>query len=674
MKKLLAPVISLAGRMTFPKKMALIAVFFAVPLVLSLIFLVRSNNQWIDFSSRELDGIRYLKPATRLIFAMQQHRGMASALLNGDASFQGKIAAKEKEVVDIVIAIDEADRNASELSMSAKWGEVKARAADLAAKYQGMDASESFAAHTALIREMLDLTGEIADRSSLTFEPDTGAHYLQDSAFRKILFLTEYIGQARALGAGAAARRRLDDEARAKLSVLPGQIKLALDDVTLNMSKVFGAHPALEGVLGSSVVETRNVGERFGAMLQEQILNAPTIEIESATYFDVATGAIAVNVKVMEGMLPALENLIVERKSRLVWERNLLLAVVAAALLIVLYLFAGIYVSILVTIKDLDHTARQVAEGDLSTHVSLSTRDELSHLGKCFNIMIGNFSELMRNVAASANHSADIAPSLSAAAQQISSASREQSDTAEKISAAVEEISATIAAISENVQTVNVQAAESSERASMGNESISTLMGELYAVQSAVNDIARTVKEFIANTDHIITMTDQVRDIADQTNLLALNAAIEAARAGEQGRGFAVVADEVRKLAEKSAQAASEINTVTQAIARQSVEVDKSINQGLAHLSTSDECVEGMVAMLADSGQSAAKTRDGVADIASATRELNSATDEIRRGIETMALMAEENQLGTEKTLELAFSLENLIAGLKSALGRFRLA
>ncbi len=673
MKKLFSPSIALAGRLNFPKKMALAALFFSIPLVLSLTFMIRSNNQWIDFSARELEGIRYLKPLTQLVFATQQHRGMAAALLNGDTSFQPKIAAKEKEISGIVATIDGIDQH-STLGLSAKWQGIKAASGNLNNKYSGMSAPESFAAHTALIRQMLDLTGETADRSSLTFDPDSAAHYLHDSAFRKILFLTEFVGQARALGTAAAAKKRLEDEARAKIMLLPGQIKLAVEDVAANMGKVFAAQPDLESVLGATLVEGHNTGEQFGATLQAQIINAPVIDIEPAVYFDLATRVIGVNVRIMEGMLPALERLIVERQSRMKWERNLLLAVVALALLVVFYLFAGIYLSIIGTINDLDRTARQVAEGDLGATVRLSSRDELSRLGKCFSIMIGNFSDLLRTVAVSANQSAELAPALSAAASRISGASREQSDTAEKISAAVEEISATIAAITENVQGVNAQAHESSERSSLGNESISTLMGELSEVQSAVNDIARTVKEFVANTERIITMTGQVRDIADQTNLLALNAAIEAARAGEQGRGFAVVADEVRKLAEKSAQAASEINTVTQSIARQSANVDQSIAEGLGHLATSDECVETMVGVLADSGAAAARTRNGVADIALAARELNGATDEIRTGIETMARMAEENRHGTEKTQEIALAQENAITGLKAALGRFRLA
>ncbi len=674
MNNLLTPVAALAGRLSFPKKIMFIALFFAVPLVLALVFLIKSNNQWIDFSSSELKGLKYLTPVTQLIFATQQHRGMASALLNGDSSFQAKVTGKEKEIAAITAKIDDIDRQTVSFGMTGKWLDIKAKIGDLIAKYPGMTPPESFAAHTGLIREMIELTREVADRSSLTFDPDTAAHYLHDSAFNKILFLTEYLGQARALGAGAAAKKQLEDTVRGKIVVLPGQIKLAINDVATNMNKIFGAQPTLKDDLGAAVVEASNISEQFNVTMQEQIINAPTIDIVPAAYFDIATRSIDINIKVMEAMLPALERLIVERKTRLEWERNSTLAVVVVTLLIVFYLLAGVYVSIINTIDDLDRAAKQLAEGDLTTRIEVTTRDELSRLGKCFNVMIGNFSDLLRHIAASANQSADTAPALSSAALQIASASREQSDTAEKLSAAIEEISSTIAAISENAQTVNTKAHESNERARLGNESISALMGELSEVQSAVNDIARTIKEFVSSTDKIIDMTSQVRDIADQTNLLALNAAIEAARAGEQGRGFAVVADEVRKLAEKSALAANEINLVTQSIARQSVNVNKSISEGLAHLTTSDECVESLVGMLADSGTAATKTRDGVADIAMAARELNSASEEIRNGIETIARMADENRLGTEKTQGIAMELERIIIGQKAALGQFRLA
>jgi methyl-accepting chemotaxis protein len=236
----------------------------------------------------------------------------------------------------------------------------------------------------------------------------------------------------------------------------------------------------------------------------------------------------------------------------------------------------------------------------------------------------------------------------------------------------VEEITVSINAVSANTEEVRKLSEQSLQQTRNGNQSVTEMIGEIHSVQEAVNQIEGSVKEFVDSTRAIAGMTQQVKDIADQTNLLALNAAIEAARAGEQGRGFAVVADEVRKLAEKSAQSASEIDSVTNALNQKSSHVEATVQGGLRSLQATQEHVARVSAVLIEAGESVTKSSSGVNDIAAAVSEQSLASTEIARNVEKIAQMSEENHAAVNANSQDIVRLEKLARELQAAVGRFK--
>jgi len=353
--------------------------------------------------------------------------------------------------------------------------------------------------------------------------------------------------------------------------------------------------------------------------------------------------------------------------------KSLLVAlIVSIPLLAFIYLFVNRYVT-----EPLDHMVkglREIAsgEGDLTRRLEIRGQDEIGQASAAFNEMMSKFSALVRQVSESAGEVSSAARELANSAEQVASGSHLQNDRSSAAAQAVEVMVSNITSIAQSTEAVHEQSRESLRRSEEGNRSIAQLIGDVGKVESTVKQIAESVSEFVRSTASITNMTREVKDIADQTNLLALNAAIEAARAGEQGRGFAVVADEVRKLAEKSSASASEIDAITRTLGQQSEAVQHAIQDGLSHIASSQLSVESVTDVLAAASHSVTQVGEGMDAITNAADEQRHVSSEVAQNIEAIAAMAQENNSSIEQTAASAHRLETLAANLQSAVGRFK--
>ncbi|MFZ3018076.1 MAG: methyl-accepting chemotaxis protein, partial [Gallionella sp.] len=247
-----------------------------------------------------------------------------------------------------------------------------------------------------------------------------------------------------------------------------------------------------------------------------------------------------------------------------------------------------------------------------------------------------------------------------------------QSEAAASTAASVEQMTVSIGSVADSTEDVRRLSGDSLARTREGNESAAEMIREVRRIEETVRQVAASVEEFVQSTRSIAGMTQQVRDIADQTNLLALNAAIEAARAGEQGRGFAVVADEVRKLAEKSSQSAGEIDGVTTALSEKAERAEVAIESGLTSLHATLEHIDRVTVMLDQAGNSVGEASHGVNDIAAAVREQTQVSAQVARHVENIARMAEDNHAGIMQTADDIRHLGELAEELEAAIGRFK--
>ncbi|HCA27511.1 MAG TPA: methyl-accepting chemotaxis protein [Betaproteobacteria bacterium] len=362
----------------------------------------------------------------------------------------------------------------------------------------------------------------------------------------------------------------------------------------------------------------------------------------------------------------------IEHRVRETFVTSVALAVAA------ILLGAGFVLGIIQAIKlSLNHLTRSMGAlasgaGDLTQRLPVTSRDEIGQTSSAFNQFMERMQGIVGEVKSNAGTLTDAAVALSSTMNQVATGSQQQSESASATAAAVEEMTVSVASVADSSEEVRQLSNDSMTHTQRGNESLAELVTEMGQMKSTVEGIASSVNEFVRHTQTITNMTQQVKDIAEQTNLLALNAAIEAARAGEQGRGFAVVADEVRKLAEKSSQSANEIDAVTQTLGQQSTVVESSIQQGLQLLQSSNAVMENVSLVLTEANEAVNRANQGVDDITASVNEQKSASNDIARNIETIAQMAEENSASIGGAFDSAHQLKELAANLQNLVARFQ--
>ncbi|HEY4371004.1 MAG TPA: methyl-accepting chemotaxis protein [Burkholderiales bacterium] len=318
--------------------------------------------------------------------------------------------------------------------------------------------------------------------------------------------------------------------------------------------------------------------------------------------------------------------------------------------------------------------ADKVASGDLRSEIEIRGEDETAALLSAIARMQDALRSLIGRAQGEAGAVSSAASELARAADELAGSSSRQSDAVSAIAASIEELTVSIAQVSDNLGAAAGVVDNTARVSEAGVGQGDNVSREIGAIDSAVGDFGTQMQNLQKQAADIGTVVKLIKEIADQTNLLALNAAIEAARAGEQGKGFAVVADEVRKLAERTSASTQEIERTVAAIQHGMSEAGGRLDfvkeRVRAGVSSIGELVEPLAGLRRTAGESSA----GLRELAAAVREQKQASEQIARNTETIASAAEENHAAIAQSRDTAAQLRGKAQGLLEATAKFSIA
>ncbi|HKY08147.1 MAG TPA: methyl-accepting chemotaxis protein [Candidatus Binatia bacterium] len=581
------------------QKLVLMGAVFMVPFAAVTYKMISSVNVLgTEFARQEIRGLEYYTPLLSLLKNLQLHRGMANALLSGDKSFKETLDGKAAEIendIKKVHAVNE--RLNSALGVGAKWTALSAAGRDLLSKTSTLSIEASFQQHTNVIKDTIALIADVSDASNLTLDPDLDSYYLMNVLIFQAPELTEILAQTRDLGSGVAALKKASPqqlETMNRLTVLADFLQKKVDE---SLSKAAKSNEALRPQLEARArVDTKALENATAAILATTATDyfATMTRNINAIYETQGSATVLLN-----GLLnKRVEKFQKEVRTTLAWAFLGLLAVSAVGFFIMR--------DITVSLREVVQVADQIAIGDLAVPLSsISRKDEIGALAKSFDRMVASLRTMVgvaERIAAGdllvqikpqserdvmGNALANMVERLStlvgevqksgirvnSSVTEIAATAKQQQATATEIAATTTQIGATSKEISatskELVKTMNevsTAAEQSAGLASGGHVGLSRMeesMRHIMEAASSINSKLTVLNEKAGNINQVVTT---ITKVADQTNLLSLNAAIEAEKAGEYGRGFAVVATEIRRLADQTAVATYDIEQMVKEI------------------------------------------------------------------------------------------------------------
>jgi methyl-accepting chemotaxis protein len=608
---LFRPASALLARLSYAKKIILVASVLALPLAVISYAYVDVERSQITFSEREQVGVRYLQPVNALFTTLVLARHQVALKATPDVSAVD-VATQDTAAAD--------GRYGGQLGVRNRWAE--ARAAVTAATSDTVPET-AIAAYNTAIDQVLSLITLISDNSNLTLDPDIDSFYVMDAVVFRTPILLDTPMRAIDLALVDHPDGRFATPALlAQMAAMAGKAELAVNYLETGLGKAFAAtiDPKLVALRDqvAKVVDVHREGQQYVTtttaagkplVLQPRLLNDVTT----------MTGGLAA------ALLPVLDELLTTRIHQYAVRQYTSSGGAGVAVLLVAYLMAAFYRSATSQLTGMADALDDLAAGDLTRRRPVETRDEVGRMATAFNRALDQLNEVMTGLDHSAAQVTDSARELTAVNRQLHDQATTTAQRATGVGTAAQDASHDVQSLSAGSEQMLAATHEIARSASEAAAVAASASAQAAATQQTVSGLGRSSAE-IGEVVRVITT------IAKQTNLLALNATIEAARAGDAGKGFAVVAGEVKDLAQATAKATGDIAGRVAALQSDSTKVAAAIDEIVEVVRRIDE-IQAAIAAAAE--QQTATTNEmtrSVSDVATATSTIAGDVDTVVAG------------------------------------------
>ena len=674
--------------------LVLIALMFAVPITVLEVFVANVQSESIAFAQKELDGYRFAGPILAAASALSMHSGLSTQLLSGDAGVHTRMERAAQQVTENLNNAHAQAAAIAKFKVQDPFAQLTSRWNALSADVTRLTPEQSLRAHGEISERLRWVLARVGEESGLVLDPEAETYYLIIPSLQVLPAVSAALGDVRAQGTLAARAGQITAEQREALARSIALAGYSLQTAGESLETAFRKNPDSRTALGEpskrALAGVRRILDEANDLFRP---DRPVV-VDADAWFDRATQAIQGVDQLSKTIAVRATDLLDKRvasgsRERLSTQGVSLFFVVLALLGLALVgrnlvhsirerqehakMVADEYKSNQIAILRLMDEMSAIADGDLTARAQVS-EDITGTIADSVNVTVAQLHKVVESI----NDTAVQVSSATERAQQIAGrlteAANRQATDIEQAVGSVQLMTQSIGEVSTSADESAKVARQSLDTTERGAQAVQASVASMGQIRDQIQETSKRIKRLGESSQEIGEIVDLISDISEQTNVLALNAAIQAATAGEAGRGFTVVAEEVQRLAERSAEATKQIGALVKTIQGDTQEAVSAMESSTQGVVEGTKLSDAAGQALKEIEQVTRKLSELIQSIAVSTQMQVDIADEVRKLMHEVLGITRETTDGTHQTSRSMGDLSRLTEQLRASVQQFKVA